>query len=145
MTSSAGPEGDFQEHCVHGQLFASFLLRMFPLLDSGQTVFLLTEAGSTTEGTNFVFLPLSHEYDIICSVGMFRPLLIVFSFQREREKSFSLDLSIFVNLCFFWLMIFSILGDVSPFLCFVSPFWTWASQTSPRHQTPQPRALCQSL
>lgn len=133
-----GPRWSSRNTVLFDSPFASVLLRMCCPPGSRQAVSLLTEDGSTIKGTNFVSLPLSHDYDIICSVGMFRPLSIVFSFQGEGEKPFSLALSIFVNLCFFRLMTFSILGDVSPFLCFGSPFWTWVSQASLRPPPPPP-------
>lgn len=80
-----------------GNLFTSFLLGKFSLLVSRKTIFFLERSQTTTEGTNFVFLPLRHEYDIICSVGMSRPFPIVFSFQTEGEKPFSLDVSTSAN------------------------------------------------
>lgn len=115
-------------------LFTSFLLEMFSLLLSRQTIFLLERNWRYCRRYRSVFLPLSHEYDIICSVGMSRPFLILFSFQTEGEKSFPLDLSIFANLSLFQRVTLLILGDVASFPCSGSSFWAWVSQ---RHPLPQ--------
>lgn len=76
-------------------LFSSFFLEMFSLLLSRQTIFLLERRWKSCKRYRPVFLLLSHEYDIICSVGMSRPFLILFLFQTEGGKPLSLDLSTF--------------------------------------------------